>query len=104
MLADEAHHFNAKTSSKENQQKLDLKLELTENSKKEEIERLGWEHTIIELILNKNNKKIENKNVLLEFTATIPTNEQVAKHYNIGLKTFQSYLKAYKDEKKKGKK
>ncbi len=79
MLADEAHHFNADTKKK--QQELDLITELKATSSKDEVERKGWEHTVIELILKKNNQKIENKNVLLEFTATIPANDQVAKKY-----------------------
>jgi len=80
MLADEAHHFNANTKKKR-QQELNLMTELRETSSKDEIEKLGWEHTVIELILKKNNKDKNNKNVLLEFTATIPANEQVAKKY-----------------------
>ena len=78
MLADEAHHLNANTKQK--QLELDLLQELKANSKKEDIERKGWEHTVIELILNKNGKQ-KNKNVLLEFTATIPENDQVAQKY-----------------------
>ena len=90
MLADEAHHLNTKTK---NTQQI---MEIDNKTKKEIIEKLGWEHTVIELILNKNNKKTQNKNVLLEFTATIPANEQVAKKYEdkiiykFGLKEFLS--------------
>ena len=80
MLADEAHHFNADTKKKDTQQAL-ISTELKATSNKDEIERKGWEHTVIELILNKNGTKKENKNVLLEYTATIPANEQVAKKY-----------------------
>ena len=80
MLADEAHHFNADTKKKGIQQEL-VATELKASSNKDEIERKGWEHTVIELILNKNGTKKENKNVLLEYTATIPANEQVAKKY-----------------------
>ena len=80
MLADEAHHFNADTKKKDIQQEL-IATELKASSNKDEIERKGWEHTVIELILNKNGTKKENKNVLLEYTATIPANEQVAKKY-----------------------
>jgi len=80
MLADEAHHFNADTKKKDIQQEL-IPTELKATSNKDEIEKKGWEHTVIELILNKNGTKKENKNVLLEYTATIPANEQVAKKY-----------------------
>ncbi len=80
MLADEAHHFNADTKRKDIQQEL-IPTELKATSNKDEIERKGWEHTVIELILKKNNQGKKNKNVLLEFTATIPANEQVAKKY-----------------------
>jgi len=44
--------------------------------------------------LNRNGKKGENKNVLLEFTATIPATEHIAKKYEdkiiykFGLKEF----------------
>lgn len=94
MLADEAHHLNAETKNKNGtQEELDL-TEITNRTGVNEIERKGWEHTVIELILNKNGKKGINKNVLLEFTATIPANEQVAKKYEdkiiykFGLKEF----------------
>lgn len=94
MLADEAHHLNAETKNKNGtQEELDL-TEITNRTGVTEIERKGWEHTVIELILNKNGKKGINKNVLLEFTATIPANEQVAEKYKdkiiykFGLKEF----------------
>jgi len=74
MLADEAHHLNANTKNI-NQTQL-VKTELT---KKEEIEKFGWEHTIIELILKKNNQ--DSKNVLLEFSATIPDKKEVLEKY-----------------------
>jgi len=80
MLADEAHHFNADTKKKDIQQEL-IATELKASSNKDDIERKGWEHTVIELILNKNGTQKDNKNVLLEYTATIPENEQVAKKY-----------------------
>ncbi|RLA06813.1 MAG: type III restriction endonuclease [Gammaproteobacteria bacterium] len=76
MLADEAHHLNASTKKKDAQREL-IPTELKES----QIERIGWEHTVVDLILKKNNQNTENKNVLLEFTATIPNNEQVAKKY-----------------------
>jgi type III restriction enzyme len=94
MLADEAHHLNALTKNKNGtQEELDL-TEITNRTGVNEIERKGWEHTVIELILNRNGKKGINKNVLLEFTATIPANEQVAEKYEdkiiykFGLKEF----------------
>jgi len=46
MLADEAHHLNADTRRK--QDDLNLVLELKENASQDEIERKGWEHTVIE--------------------------------------------------------
>jgi type III restriction enzyme len=78
MFADEAHHLNANTKKTEIQNELyaqELK------GSKDEKERKGWEHTVIELILKKSGQTENNKNVLLEFTATIPENEQVAKKY-----------------------
>jgi type III restriction enzyme len=81
MLADEAHHLNADTKSKNGQEEIDLKMELKESASVGEIEKKGWEHTAIELLLNKNNKGKDNKNVLLEFTATIPENQKVIDKY-----------------------
>jgi type III restriction enzyme len=94
MLADEGHHLNADTKKK--QIELDLNTELTDRTSQDEIERKGWEHTTIELLLNKNNSNNKNKNVLLEFTATIPDNQKVADKYapktiyKFGLKEFLS--------------
>jgi len=93
MLADEAHHLNSNTKN------IVVQTEIFETEFKgtnDEKERKGWEYTVIELILNKNNNHENNKNVLLEFTATIPANEQVAKKYEdkiiykFGLKEFLS--------------
>ncbi len=81
MLADEAHHLNADTKSKNGVQQELIATELNDRASINEVEKKGWEHTVIELILNKNNTSNENQNVLLEFTATIPANEQVAKKY-----------------------
>ena len=78
MLADEAHHLNATTKQRESE--LNLAVELTKRTGRDEIERKGWEHTVIELILHKGGQK-GNTNVLLEFTATIPANQQVAEKY-----------------------
>ncbi|PWJ92145.1 type III restriction enzyme [Oceanotoga teriensis] len=94
MLADEAHHLNADTKSKNVNQKELIPIEITNRTGDAEIEKKGWEHTIIELILKKNGKQEDNKNVLLEFTATIPATESIAKKYEdkiiykFGLKEF----------------
>ena len=77
MLADEAHHLNANTKNVVVQKKA---FEEKLSGSQAEKEKKGWEHTVIELILNKNGKQ-KNKNVLLEFTATIPENQQVAEKY-----------------------
>ncbi len=79
MLADEAHHLNADTKSKKNEQKEIFK-KLKDNASEKDIEKKGWENTVIKLILEKNGQK-ENKNILLEFTATIPENENVIEKY-----------------------
>lgn len=95
MLADEGHHLNADTKKKK-QEELDLDTELTEKTSQDEIERKGWEHTVIELLLNKNGSTEENRNVLLEFTATIPEIKSVEEKYapktiyKFGLKDFLS--------------
>lgn len=94
MLADEAHHFNTDTNRNTLAQQELIPTEITGTTSEAEIEKRGWEHTVIELILNKNGKKDENKNVLLEFTATIPATENIAKKYEdkiiykFGLKEF----------------
>ncbi|MEX0598604.1 MAG: DEAD/DEAH box helicase family protein, partial [Candidatus Paceibacterota bacterium] len=86
MLADEAHHLNTDTKKAKLQTAL-LDTEMNNKSSENVVEKLGWEHTVIELILNKNNKKFTtqegnaNCNVLLEFTATIPATASVAKKY-----------------------
>lgn len=94
MLADEAHHLNTETNRNTSAQQELLAREITGTTSQAEIEKRGWEHTVIELILNKNGSKEENKNVLLEFTATIPATENIAKKYEdkiiykFGLKEF----------------
>ncbi|MDP8051340.1 DEAD/DEAH box helicase family protein [Pasteurella atlantica] len=75
LLADEAHHLNANTKNKK-QEELDLNIELTDRTSDTVKEKLGWEHTILELVLKPN-----PKNIMLEFTATIPDNEEVQKKY-----------------------
>lgn len=94
MLADEAHHLNTDTNRNTLAQQELIPTEITGTTSEAEIEKKGWEHTVIELILNKNGKKEQNKNVLLEFTATIPATENIAKKYEdkiiykFGLKEF----------------
>lgn len=94
MLADEGHHLNVDTKRRE--EELNLNTELTAKTSQDEIERKGWEHTVIELLLNKNGNTGKNKNVLLEFTATIPDNQRVVDKYapktiyKFGLKEFLS--------------
>ena len=87
MLADEAHHLNA-NSKKYEDELLDKAEKLKGNAGADKIEKLGWEDTVINLVLQKGvrdtEKNIcdtENKNVLLEFTATIPNNLNVAEKY-----------------------
>jgi type III restriction enzyme len=84
MLGDEAHHLNADTKKKKTNQ-IEASLEYTEelslSAKQEDIEK-SWENTVINKILHKDHKNQgENRNVLLEFTATIPEDEEVQKKY-----------------------
>ena len=91
MLGDEAHHLNAQTK-KGNTSDLDLEKEINDRTSDAEIERKGWEHMVLELLLNKNGNP--SKNVLLEFTATLPENADVQQKYadkiitKFGLKEF----------------
>lgn len=91
MLGDEAHHLNAQTKGKK-QGELDLEVELKANAGNAEIERKGWEHMVLELLLNKNGNP--SQNVLLEFTATPPEKADVQQKYadkiitKFGLKEF----------------
>lgn len=78
MLGDEAHHLNAETKKGKNGD-LDFNEELKGSASESEIERKGWEHLVLSLLLNKNGKP--SKNVLLEFTATLPENAEVQKKY-----------------------
>ncbi len=50
-------------------------MELKANAGNAEIERKGWEHMVLELLLNKNGNP--GQNVLLGFTATLPENADV---------------------------
>jgi type III restriction enzyme len=93
MLADEAHHLNGQTKVKKGEQE---SIDFVDKLDAKNFERIGWEHTIIELILKRNNQSGTNKNVLLEFTATIPETQEIAKKYEdkiiakFGLKEFLS--------------
>lgn len=94
LIGDEAHHLNATTSKKnsavsassaseENGTFSDISFfgELKDSSKDEDIER-SWETTVCHYILNKGGKSAgQNKNVLLEFTATVPETEAAQKKY-----------------------
>ena len=74
MIGDEAHHLNVSTM-RNRQVEFDLPTELKENASEKDLEK-SWENTVLNKILGKN-----NKNVLLEFTATIPKNEDVIEKY-----------------------
>jgi type III restriction enzyme len=86
LFGDEAHHLNASTSKKKsaaNELSEDISFigELKDNAKEEDIER-SWEHTVRQCILEKDGKTTGiNKNVLLEFTATIPSMDEVKEKY-----------------------
>ena len=94
MLGDEAHHLNARTKNKK-QERFDFNAELRSNASNNEVERKGWEHMVLDLLLNKNGKPSEN--VLLEFTATLPENTEVVEKYAdkiIAKFTLKSFLQA----------
>ncbi|MBR4322277.1 DEAD/DEAH box helicase family protein, partial [Treponema sp.] len=86
LFGDEAHHLNASTSKKKsaaNELTDDISFigELKDSAKAEDIER-SWEHTVRHCILEKDGKSTDlNKNVLLEFTATIPNTDEVKEKY-----------------------
>ncbi|WP_443741007.1 DEAD/DEAH box helicase family protein [Treponema berlinense] len=93
LLADEAHHLNATTNKKKNKiSEKDLSNdlensdftfldELKDGAKEEDLEK-SWETTICHFILNKENKNSsQNKNALLEFTATIPETPEAKQKY-----------------------
>ena len=81
MIGDEAHHLNASTI-RNGQMEMDLPLELKENASEKDVER-SWENTVLNKILRKGKiiQDSENKNVLLEFTATVPKNADVKEKY-----------------------
>lgn len=86
LFGDEAHHLNASTSKKKsaaNELIDDISFigELKDSAKAEDIER-SWEHTVRHCILKKDGKSaLVNKNVLLEFTATIPNTDEIKAKY-----------------------
>lgn len=86
LFGDEAHHLNASTSKKKsaaNELTDDISFigELKDSAKAEDIER-SWEHTVRHCILEKDGKTTGvNKNVLLEFSATIPNTDDVKEKY-----------------------
>ena len=80
MLADEAHHLNAATRNAKAEQ-VTIDYELKNNASEKDIEK-SWENTVNHLILNKGGiTGSTNKNVLLEFTATVPTHANVVEKY-----------------------
>ena len=97
LIGDEAHHLNATTNKKANSEFEEMSFigELKDSSKAEDVER-SWETTVCHHILYKGKKEVDsqNKNVLLEFTATVPESEEVQKKYEdkiiikFGLKEF----------------
>lgn len=80
LLADEAHSFNADTKKKKQLDVVEFK-ELKDGAKAEDVER-SWENTVTAKLLHKEGIKApSNTNVLLEFTATIPKDTNVAAKY-----------------------
>jgi len=70
-----------KKKSNQTEVSLEYTEELTEKAGQEAIEK-SWENTVINKILHKDHKNLsENKNVLLEFTATIPEIAEVQEKY-----------------------
>ena len=83
MLADEAHHLNSDTKTKVGEQTtLEIIAQLKSGANAKEVEK-SWEHTVTNLLLQKGNKNSTafNRNVLLEFTATLPKIATVVKKY-----------------------
>ena len=101
LIGDEAHHLNATTNKKKDKnpqsgfEDISFIGELSDSCKDDDIER-SWETTVCYHILKKGKQTpdSQNKNVLLEFTATIPETEEVQKKYEdkiiikFGLKEF----------------
>ena len=85
MFGDEAHHLNADTKKKKNEQLvLEHITELSEKASDDAVEK-SWEHTVISKLLykNKNTQSTANNNALLEFTATVPKNADVENKYRL---------------------
>ena len=88
LIGDEAHHLNATTNKKkgddtqEGFEDISFIGELSDSCKEDDIER-SWETTVCHHILKKGKQTpdSQNKNVLLEFTATVPETEEVQKKY-----------------------
>lgn len=99
MLADEAHHLNADTKKKKGQQEeLPLITELSERAGEIEVEK-SWEDTVINKLLYKGKLSIarDNKNALIEFTATVPRDKAVEEKYRDKIITqfdLKDFLKA----------
>ncbi len=90
LIGDEAHHLNASTAKqKKSQAEINSPSfigELKESAKDDEIEK-SWETTICDYILGKKDTDGvsyavgQNRNALLEFTATIPKKDLVQEKY-----------------------
>jgi type III restriction enzyme len=100
MIGDEAHHFNTDTrKQKVAQTELEVPdIELKEGASEADLEK-SWENTVIKELLNKGGiyPNSLNKNVLLEFTATIPREDSVkAKYFPKTIYSFdlKEFLKA----------
>lgn len=87
LIGDEAHHLNATTNKKKDIDFSDEDLsfigELKDSAKSEDVDR-SWETTVCHHILKKCKKTSDsqNKNVLLEFTATVPDTDLVHEKYD----------------------
>lgn len=90
LIGDEAHHLNASTAKKKKEQ-TEIQTpsfigELKDSAKDDDIEKT-WETTICNYILGKKGKDgvsyaaEQNRNALLEFTATIPRNDLIQEKY-----------------------
>ena len=90
LIGDEAHHLNASTAKKKKEQTEIVTPsfigELKDSAKDDDIEK-SWETTICNYILGKKGKDgvsyaaEQNRNALLEFTATIPRNDLIQEKY-----------------------
>jgi type III restriction enzyme len=83
MLGDEAHHLNADTKKKKDEQiAMDLVTALSDKASEIDVEK-SWENTVINKILYKGTYKSTSNstNVLLEFTATVPKEDAVKEKY-----------------------